>query len=89
MSRIKKQIRICDGQLEKRILELSHATSPTPDAAYIRLSNLSKHLHERLNEAKAESTWPTRASSLLRLGGSAMLPAIAFFLERVLRSLFP
>ena len=89
VSRIKEQIRICDGELERKVGELSAGPTQVPEAAYIRLSNLSRHLHQRLKETKAESTWPGHASSLFRLGGSALLPAIAFFLELVVRSLLP
>lgn len=81
VSRIKEQIRICDGELERRVGELSTGTTLAPDVGYIRLSNLSRHLHQRLREEKAESTWPGHASVLFRLAGSALLPAIAFFLS--------
>lgn len=86
VSRIREQIRICDGTLEAKVRQLSNARPTSLDVACKRLSDLSQHLHLRLQEAKDESTRPFHISSLLRLGGSSLLPALAFFLERILKS---
>lgn len=89
VSRIKEQIRICDNELETKVREIAKAHLTSLDESYRHLSDLSQHLHKRLQETKAESTWPFNTSSLLRLGGSALLPAVTFFLERILKSFAP
>jgi hypothetical protein len=89
ISRIKHQIRVCELSLETKVTNLSENHLLKLDTTCERLGRLSDHFRGLLIEVKGESTWPFKSSALIRLGGSTLLPALTFFLERILKSVFP
>jgi hypothetical protein len=85
MLRLKEQIRICEGFLQKRILYMSNVGPDKFNSDDDNLLRLIQFLRERMVETQRASDWPFNLSSILKLTGASMLPIMSFFAEQVIR----
>jgi hypothetical protein len=85
---LKEQIRICEGILQKRIIEMSNTSTATHHPDDENLLRLIQFLRDRLAETQRASDWPFNLSSILKLAAASMLPITTFFSEQLIRRVF-